>query len=110
MAFKFPWVLWHHSPNEGIRTPANGAKLKAHGMSPGHPDIMIYDPPAVDEFKHKAGIAIELKAPEPHDGPVRKSQRLWLNHLEERNWLTFICRGFNEARAVVESYYVKEAA
>ncbi len=50
-------IHYHHSPNEGIRTPQQGAKLKAMGMKPGFSDIFVSIP------KHGFhGLFIEHKA------------------------------------------------
>lgn len=36
-----PDADYHHSPNEGKRTPRQGADLKRMGMKPGEPDLRI---------------------------------------------------------------------
>jgi hypothetical protein len=103
MALKFPWLLWHHSPMGGQRNTIVAAKLKASGASPGFPDIAIYTTPK--NIAGKVGVAIELKAPKPHPSSVSRAQRAWLNHLEAQGWLAFVAYGFEEARAIVDSYY-----
>jgi hypothetical protein len=35
-------VVFWHTPNQGIRTKAGAAKLKAMGLTPGVPDLVIY--------------------------------------------------------------------
>jgi len=47
---------WAHPPNGGQRTRKGGGSLKAQGVKPGLPDILIFRPP-----EGALGLAIELK-------------------------------------------------
>lgn len=50
--------LVHHSPNEGRRSPKEGAKLRFDGMVPGFPDLIIIWPGGVGflEVKSAKGL------------------------------------------------------
>jgi len=39
-------ALLHHSPNEGMRRPQYGRKLRALGLRPGWPDLELLIPPS----------------------------------------------------------------
>ena len=93
---------WCHVPNGGNRNVVTGAKLKRQGVKPGIPDILIFDSPkrAIREMvgceiKRFKGIVIELKRKK--GGQVSKTQKEWLNKLEDRGWLTRVCKGADEA-------------
>ena len=93
-------LIWCHPPNGGKRHKAVAAKLKAQGVKPGVPDVLIFGPP------HRlpdgcAGVAIELKrAPLPSGrkmGRASKAQLQWLANLEACGWLTTVQHGFSAA-------------
>ena len=68
-------------------------KLKAQGVKPGVPDVLIFDsPPALPE---RRGVAIELKRRK--GGRATGYQQDWLTALAERGWFTAVCRGAGEA-------------
>jgi hypothetical protein len=86
-------VLWVHVPNEGKRSKAAGARLKAMGMRPGFPDFLIFDRPP----NHSGinGVAIELKRVK--GGKVSPEQRECLDELLQRGWMAMVKEGANEA-------------
>ena len=93
---------WCHVPNGGNRNIVTGAKLKKQGVKPGVPDILIFDSPkrAIREMvgceiKRFKGISIELKRKK--GGQVSKHQKEWLNKLQNKGWLTRVCKGADEA-------------
>ena len=81
---------WCHVPNEGKHKIQYYAKQKRLGVKKGVPDNFIFD--VIDSYK---GIAIELKRKK--GGRVSKEQKEWLNKLEDRGWLTRVCKGADEA-------------
>lgn len=99
------WLQWYnvafaHVPNGGKRTKAEGGIFKALGVSPGIPDLLIFDaPPIAPDY---AGTAIELKR--QTGGKLSHNQREWLDKLEKRGWLTAVCKGADEAIAQLEAW------
>lgn len=93
---------------EGIRhtASANGAKrsipeamtLKRMGMSAGFPDVEI---PYARGCYH--GMYIEMKPVEK--GKVSRAQSEWLAFLTEQGYYAQVCRGFEEAREMVNYYF-----
>ena len=81
---------WCHVPNEGKHKIQYYAKQKRLGVKKGVPDNFIFD--VIDSYK---GIAIELKRKK--GGRVSKEQKEWLDKLENRGWLTRVCKGADEA-------------
>ena len=95
--YQYPGTLYHHSANEGKRTVMNGSKLKKMGMSKGFPDLAIFEPRG-DSY----GLFIELKR---DDGSkVSDEQITWLQELYKRGYAAFVCRGFDEAKHVIDQY------
>lgn len=95
-------LAWQHSPNEGLRTPRQGAHAKSMGLKPGFPDVAIYDP-----FPGFAGLAIELKAPDEKGKRPKPtdSQLAWLNKLDACGWRTAVCYSVDEVLALVRQCY-----
>ena len=98
---------WCHVPNEGKHKVQYRAKQARMGVKSGVPDIFIFDSPerAIREMvgceiKRFKGIAIELKRKK--GGRVSKEQKEWLNKLEDRGWLTRVCKGADEAIDLLE--------
>lgn len=50
---------WLHVPNEGKRSPRAGARLKAEGMKPGAPDVLIFKRPTSGRLWTPPLIAFE---------------------------------------------------
>lgn len=91
-----PELKWiHHSPNGEKRDPRTGNKLKALGVKPGFPDLIL---PARRGF---VGLAIEMKAP---GGRVSTEQAEWMQELDEQGWYCAVCRSANEARRQIMDY------
>lgn len=83
---------FHHSPNEAKRSPRLGKKLKDMGMSPGFPDLIIFEVPEGANFY---GVAIEMKR--RNGGRVSKYQAAWLAYMSEVGWCTKVCKGAQDA-------------
>ena len=84
-------------PNGGARNIVVARKMKAEGVKPGVPDIML--PVARKRFH---GLAIEMKR--RAGGRVSDDQLFWLDALTEQSWLAVVCKGWEEAVAVIEGY------
>jgi hypothetical protein len=101
-------LLWCHVPNEGHGGSGKGAKirgamLRAEGLKSGVPDVLIFDHCEIEKDGRKvscSGCAIELKRSK--GGRVSDSQKEWLDSLEKRGWYTAVCKGFDEARELIE--------
>lgn len=88
--------LLHHVPNGGKRDSRTAANLKKEGVKSGVPDIVL---PVARGNYH--GLYIELKT---QKGTLQKSQKEWLKALDEEGYATKVCRGWLEAREVIEKY------
>ncbi len=93
-------VRFAHPPNEGRRSRRQGALLKSMGMSPGLPDVLIFDAPP--GYPDAAGVAIELKRVNGRPSQVSPAQREWLEALELRGWKTHVAYGCDDAVAWLE--------
>lgn len=101
---------WCHVPNEGLRNPRTGARLKRQGMKAGVPDVLIFDRMVVRDGEiHMdkrplaySGLAIELKR--KIGGFVSLNQARWAVALRFCGWAVYVCGGFDEARLVIESF------
>lgn len=89
--------LLHHIPNGGSRNKIEAAKLKAQGVRAGVPDICL--PVPSGEYH---GLYIELKKRD--GGHVSDSQKEWLSALKGLGYRAEVCKGFDEAVAVIEEY------
>ena len=89
------WLLFA-IPNGGARTQRYGARLKAEGMRPGVPDLML----AVPRGGHNA-LFIELKQGK---GRLSLNQKAMLKLLEAQGYATVVPYGFEQARAAIENY------
>jgi len=91
------WLTLHgfrfiHVPNEGKRSYAVAASLKAQGLQPGFPDYLIFDDPQ---------IAWELKSPGKE---ATTAQRKWLGTLHLLGWKVG-CGTIKEAQDFVETFH-----
>jgi rhodanese-related sulfurtransferase len=82
-------------PNGGWRSKATASLLKSTGVSPGVPDLYI---PA---WK----LWIEMK--KTKGGVVSQEQKEWIAYLNEIGDTAVVCRGWMEARRVVEEFVNK---
>jgi hypothetical protein len=88
---------WLHVPNEGIRDPAVGARLRKAGLKRGAPDVLIFvrapegDRPTAIELKKRDGSRLPTDA-----------QKLWLQSLSALGWYTQVCYGAADAVAYLE--------
>lgn len=95
---KYTELRWmHHIPNGGARNAVTGARLQAEGVKPGVPDICLPTPRG--EF---FGLYIEMKR--RSGGRVSSAQIDWIAFLLSQGYCAVECRGFDEARRVIENY------
>lgn len=94
---KYLGVLFNHSPNEGKREVQYVVKLSRMGMKKGFPDFFIYEPRGIYH-----GLAIELKRVK--GSKVSDEQKECLKALETRGYKAEVCKGFDEAKKVIDNY------
>ena len=89
--------MLYHVPNEGKRSQANGARLKAEGLRAGVPDINL--DVARGEYH---GLRIEMKR--RRGGRVSPEQAAWLEALREQGYAAVVAYGWEEAADEIEKY------
>lgn len=92
-------ALWQHSMNEGKRGPQYQAKLKAHGVRAGWPDIQVI-------YKGRS-FFIELKrpaSPGKKAGEVTKVQRDMHTCLEVAGTPVAVCHSLTEVANFLSAY------
>lgn len=99
-----PDVLVAAVPNGGKRSKTEAARLKAEGVLPGYPDLLI-DEPRVGYH----GLRIEMKRERGPKGgtahtPTTADQRRVHALLRARGYGVSVCYGAAEAIAVIEDY------
>ena len=94
---QYPKLRYHHSPNEGKRTPFERTKYKYLGSDSGFPDLIF---PAIM-------LAIELKI-KPNK-PTDKQQE-WLNYFSSIGWTAVVCYSFQEAVEAIQKSALNHAA
>ena len=83
-------------PLQGVRSKANGARMKAEGMRKGTPDMLL----AVSRSGYH-GLWIELKTATGSATPEQKARLASLSH---QGYLCCICKGSQAAISVIDSY------
>jgi hypothetical protein len=84
-------------PNGGDRHKAVAAKLKAEGVKPGVPDYVF--PVARGEYR---GLVIELKRLKR--GNTSGEQAQWIEAFRQQGWRAEVCKGWEQALAVLADY------
>ena len=84
-------------PNGGQRHAAIGLKMKIEGVRPGVPDCFL--PVPTDQYH---GLFIEMKRTK--GGRVSPEQKAWLEYLNDAGYKAVVCKGFLEAKEVIECY------
>lgn len=99
---KYPELdMLYHITNEGKRSVVTGARLKSEGLKPGVPDLCL----AVARGGAH-GLYIEMKRTK--GGRVSPQQAAWLEKLAREGYATAICKGWEQARDVIERYLANE--
>ena len=94
---------WCHVPNGGSRHRGEAARLTSQGVKAGVPDLLIFRrSPTHPEAR---GIAIEMKRRRgsAKSGKTIDGQRAWALALEAEGWITTTAKGWDEARAFLET-------
>lgn len=74
------------------------AKLKREGFKNGVPDLFICEP-----VGNYAGLFIEMKREK--GGTLSEVQKLWIADLKDRGYCVQVCKGFKEAKEVIDLYF-----
>jgi hypothetical protein len=97
-----PQLRWlHHSPNGGQRDGFTGAQMKALGVKPGFPDLILPVASTSPSGNHPPGLVIEMKSA---IGRTSDKQKDWLEHFEAQNWQIRVARSAQEARSILCQY------
>ena len=92
-----PALRWmFHCPNGGKRDAITGGQMRALGVKPGVPDLLM---PVVSG--PDCGLALEFKSATGRMGP---EQDEWADHLKANGWLVLMVRSADAARAAVMHY------
>ena len=95
---KYPQLdLMFHIPNGGSRDLIEARHMKEQGVKAGVPDICL----PVPSGRYTA-LYLELKRREK--GSVSDEQRGWIAALNRVGCKAVVCRGWEEARRVIEDY------
>ena len=86
----YPGVRVFAIPNGGGRSMAQGASLKAEGVTPGVPDLFVPEWLLWVEMKRESG------------GVVSPVQRDWIEYLEGIGHRVIVGRGFDDAKRQIE--------
>ena len=95
-----PKLLWTSTANGGFRSIKTARTLKAAGVSPGLPDVLIFTKPPVGGF---TGAAIELKRVGAPPSATDDLQTAWLEDLRAAGWAGTVARGAAEALVFLRS-------
>ena len=88
LAWQYPKLKYHHSPNEGKRSKFEQFKFKYLGSDSGFPDLIFPEIHLVIELK------IKPNKPTP-------AQREWLDYFRSIRWTAEVCYSFDEAIGVI---------
>ena len=98
MSKKWPELtLMHSIPNGGSRNMVEAVHLKAQGVKAGIPDIFL----PVPRGKHH-GLYIEMKRRK--GGRLSVEQSKVIGRLRGQGYRAEVCKGWEEARDVIEEY------
>lgn len=87
----------YHVPNEGKRSAAGGANLRAQGLRKGFPDLCV--PMARGKYH---ALYIEMKAAD--GGRISDEQARWIQTLREYDNCAYVCHGADNAIALIDAY------
>jgi hypothetical protein len=92
--------LLYHIPNGGLRNKLVAVRLTAEGVRRGVSDMCL---PVARQGYH--GLYIELKRRKC--GKTTPEQQEWIDLLSGQGYKAEVCRGFDEARSVIERYLTR---
>lgn len=94
---KYPALRWLYAvPNGGLRHPAIANSLKAEGVKPGVPDLVLPQP--IGKW-HGAYIEMKRKG-----GQITPRQEEWRDHLVSVGYAYCTAQGYEAARDFLLAY------
>ena len=90
--------------NGGARHPAVAGKLKAEGVKPGVPDLLLAIGRELANGNWSNGLFIEMKKRKFSPSDVKPEQLEWHERLQKANYMVKVCGGFEEARTAICTY------
>jgi hypothetical protein len=96
--FGLPEFALFAVPNGGSRHMLTAVRLKAEGVRPGIPDLMLATPSKDNLLR---GLFIEMKAKEGRESKEQIEVREFLN---EQGYWSVVCYGADEAIDCIKSY------
>lgn len=84
-------------PNGSYKSRTAASSFKREGLRAGVPDLML---PVARGGYH--GLFIEMKRTK--GSVTSKEQKSWHKYLNGQGYLCVVCKGFEEAKAVIECY------
>jgi hypothetical protein len=97
-----------HIPNGSKRPLHYGSFVKAQGMVAGYPDIMLFEPEAVEAMStrhgwgnRRRGLGIELKV---WPNAISPEQEAVHDMLRAAGWRVVVCYGLDTVEAEVRRY------
>jgi hypothetical protein len=97
MKTQYPRLRWMYAvPNAAKRSPQLANYMKAEGLKPGVPDVVVPIP-----TKQYHGLYIEMKF---NGNKPSIAQKEWLEYLASVGYATAVCLSFDAARVVIEEY------
>lgn len=110
MRYALKQAKWHHTVNEGKRTPFERYLWDIMGGKKSIPDFLFTDP-----IGPYTGLALELKPTGAQifrkDGkPLADKVDQWkcLEEFKERGWYATFASGIDEAMDIIKKYYNNE--
>lgn len=98
--YKYPKVLYHHSPNEGRRGKFAQWLLKLFTVR-SMPDCMFYAPKFKENGIKHCGLCIELKI---KPNKLSANQQTVLQELEQAGWYQAVCYDLSSAITILNNY------
>ena len=86
-----------HIANGGHRHPSTAARLKAEGVKPGVPDLMLPYP-----SNGYNGLFVEMKR--RVGGRLSEDQKHWRDMLQGYGYCVRVCKGWEEAKDAITNY------
>jgi hypothetical protein len=90
-------VLWFHCPNGGSRNIMEAAKMKAMGVKPGIPDVLI-----LELRQNKYGLALELKVGK---NKLSEHQEAMRKRFIAHNWAIYTVYSLDHAISIIDNYF-----
>lgn len=95
LAWQYPKLKYHHSPDSGKRSKFEQFKYKYLGSDSGFPDLQF---PSLQ-------LVIELKV---KPNKVTDPQQEWLDHFKDIGWTAEVCWSLDETTNLIKLVYAQK--